>query len=103
MGRQQNASYFFQFGVMSRYPIGRPGWSVLISCPSVLSGHWECTDHAETFDGSLSYWKVFWRWGGHYRDFTVSGTPTDAVRFAFYTATTPRFQPLWLMDGATQP
>jgi hypothetical protein len=44
--------YYFQYGMMSRYPIGHPGWSVSFTCPSYLvGGNWECLDQSDTLPG----------------------------------------------------
>jgi hypothetical protein len=68
----QNASYFYQFGVMSAYPISRGGWSVTFGCPATLAvGVWTCVEHARSLIGEDSYWKVIWRWGEDYPGVSV--------------------------------
>lgn len=58
---------FFQFGIMSAYPIGHGGWEVAASCPSVLNGSkWGCLEDVELFQGDISFWKALWRWGENY-------------------------------------
>ena len=58
---------FFQFGVMSAFPIDHPGWMVTVACPSIVSNStWVCIDHAEFFQGDISFWKALWRWGESY-------------------------------------
>jgi hypothetical protein len=91
----QTASYFFQFGVMSRYPIGQGDWRVLISCPSLFNGTWSCIDHAMTLDGSQSFWKIFWRWGEDYQGVSVTSTRTGEIQFGYSGESTPSFQRLW--------
>lgn len=58
---------FFQFGIMSAYPIGHGGWEVGASCPSTLSGgKWKCLGDVAFFQGDISFWKALWRWGEDY-------------------------------------
>ncbi|HZW85328.1 MAG TPA: hypothetical protein VFE91_05445, partial [Nitrososphaerales archaeon] len=93
-GQSQAASYFFQFGVSSAYPIGHPGWSVTISCPAVLTSGWTCVDHANAVQGSQSYWKVIWRWGEDYPNvgFSAEGT---AVVFGYSALSTNSGAKIW--------
>jgi hypothetical protein len=88
--------YFFQYGIMSRYPIGRPGWSVSFTCPSYLvGGNWECLDHSDTLQGDQSYWKVIWRWGESYVNVAATANGTAGVTFSYSSSTMPSFSPLW--------
>lgn len=95
--REQAAAYFYQFGVMSRYPIGHGGWGVTFYCPSVLvPGGWTCMTHAGTLQGASSYWKVIWRWGDDYPGVVVSSPEPGTAVFGFSpTETTPNLQGLW--------
>jgi hypothetical protein len=92
---QQNASYFFQFGIMSRYSIGHGGWSVALACPAILNPAWRCVDHASTLNGDQSYWKVFWRWGEDYQAVSVSSTQGQTVLFGYSPSGTRSFASLW--------
>jgi len=92
----QSASYFYQFGISSKYPLGRGGWSVEFYCPSVeVNGSWSCIQHAKTVQGGQSFWKVLWRWGEDYPSASVeSPHPFDAiVRYSADSA--GNFQTLW--------
>ncbi len=91
----QKASYFFQFGIMSSYPIGQGGWRVRLSCPSLLEGTWGCVDHAMTLSGGDSFWKYFWRWGEDYKGVSIISPRTGEVTFAYAGANAPSFLPLW--------
>ena len=91
----QKASYFFQFGVMSRYPIGHGGWKVLLTCPSLENVTWSCVKHAMTLDGSQSFWKILWRWGEDYQDMSVTSTRPGEIQFGFSNESTPSFRQLW--------
>ena len=92
----QSGSYFFQFGIMSRYPIGHKGWAVELTCPAVLDADWSCVPHARTLAGDQSFWKVFWRWGEDYPETTVASPQPDLLIFGFSPASsTPSFQRLW--------
>ena len=91
----QQASYFFQFGVMSRYPIGHGGWSVDIFCPAVLVATWRCVDHAMTLAGDQSFWKIFWRWGEDYPGVSVSSPRIYEIAFGYAEGSTPSFRGLW--------
>ena len=91
----QKASYFFQFGVMSRYPIGHGGWKVFMTCPSLRNVTWSCVDHVLTLDGSQSFWKFLWRWGEDYQGMSVSSSQPGEVEFGYSNQSTPSFQRLW--------
>jgi len=91
----QKASYFFQFGVMSRYPIGHGGWRVLLTCPSLENVTWSCVKHAMTLNGSQSYWKILWRWGEDYQGTSVTSARPEEIQFGYSTESTPSFQQLW--------
>ncbi len=95
LGPQQTGSYFFQFGMMSRYPIGHGGWTVAISCPSLLTTQWSCVDHAKTLQGGQSFWKVFWRWGEDYPNVKVSAAGTDRIAFGYSPTSVQSFVALW--------
>ena len=88
---------FFQFGIMSAYPIGHSGWSVGVSCTSILSGsRWECLDHVELFQGDVSYWKALWRWGENYPGVgaTIDLAQKTAI-FQYSQQPTRDFQTAW--------
>lgn len=58
---------FYQFGLMSAYPINHAGWSATVSCPAILENStWQCVSHVELLQGDQSYWKALWRWGESY-------------------------------------
>jgi hypothetical protein len=89
--------YFFQFGAMSRYPLTDPGWSVTLSCPSIVAGGaWRCVDHARTMEGDESTWKALWRWGEDYPHMVVtqSGNYSFTLEYSD-TSTLKSFQELW--------
>jgi len=88
---------FFQFGVMSAFPIEHPGWRVTVACPSiVLNSTWACIDHAEFFQGDSSYWKALWRWGENYPSAGAAADP-GAKTMTFQYSETPAqdFQTAW--------
>ena len=92
----QSGSYFFQFGVMSRYPIGHAGWTIALTCPAILNVRWTCVPHARTLAGDQSFWKVFWRWGEDYPNATDVSPQPDLLIFGFSSASsTPSFEGLW--------
>ena len=93
----EKAAYFFQFGIMSRYPIGHGGWKVSFSCPSTLAeGRWTCIPHAGTLLGDDSYWKVIWRWGEDYPNISVGASRPWTAAFAYSsTNATGDLQALW--------
>ena len=91
----QKASYFFQFGIMSRYSMGHGGWEVAMSCPAVLEGAWKCVDHAMTLTGSQSFWKIFWRWGEDFEGVNVASPRPGNVEFTYTGVSTPSFRALW--------
>ena len=89
--------YFFQFGVMSRYPIGHAGWNVNFTCPAFLANQtWTCIGHALSLQGDQSYWKALWRWGENYRGVAAVPEPIDqSVTFSYSSTTLPDFQVFW--------
>jgi hypothetical protein len=95
LGPQQTGSYFFQFGIMSRYPIGHGGWTVALTCPSILTSEWNCVDHAETLAGDQSFWKVFWRWGEDYPGVSVNSAQAQRLVFEYSSTTATSFRVLW--------
>lgn len=94
---EQSAAYFFQFGVMSRYPIGHGGWKIAVYCPSIeQAGNWECIQHAKTVQGDQSFWKVLWRWGESYPNVSVSSAGKWVAQFEYRPgSTTGNFEYLW--------
>lgn len=91
------SAYFFQFGIMSRYAIERAGWETTISCPAYLRNDaWQCVNHAQSLQGSASYWKVLWRWGATYPFVdVVSNSEGPSVSFFYSNSTAPSLQQLW--------
>jgi hypothetical protein len=94
----QSGSYFFQFGILSRYAVGQPGWDVTFTCPAFLADStWVCVPHANSLQGGQSFWKALWRWGENYG--SVSVTPvaqSHSVVFTYSSSSTmPSFQKLW--------
>ena len=89
--------YFFQYGIMSRYPIGHAGWSVSFTCPSYLdSGNWRCIGHSDSIQGDQSYWKVIWRWGEpYYGVIATSNSTNPTVTFSYSSSTLQSFSMLW--------
>ena len=92
---QQNAAYFYQFGIMSRYPIGGGGWDVELSCPSILTSGWNCVQHAKTLEGDQSYWKVIWRWGELYPNVSITTDGLQGVLLSYSKDSTTSLQTLW--------
>lgn len=94
---EEKAVYFYQFGIMSGYPIGHGGWQVALACPSTLvNSSWTCVDHASSLQGSHSFWKVIWRWGEDYPDVSVSSPGAFSVVFAYdKSGATESFSTLW--------
>lgn len=88
---------FFQFGVMSGYPIERPGWRVAVECPSLYIGAtWECLKSVEFFQGDISFWKALWRWGENYPGAGASVDPgNDTFVLHFSTEGLRDFQKAW--------
>jgi hypothetical protein len=88
---------FFQFGVMSAFPIGHSGWRVTVACPSTLSNStWVCIDHAEFFQGDISFWKALWRWGENYPNVGATVNPeAKTVTFQYSQAQVHDFQTAW--------
>ena len=92
----QSGSYFFQFGIMSRYPIGHAGWAVALTCPAILNVAWSCVSHAKTLAGDQAFWKVFWRWGEDDPGTTVASPKSDLLEFGFSPGySTASFVRLW--------
>ncbi len=92
---QQTGAYFFQFGIMSRHPVGHGGWRVELICPSLLTSEWGCVGHAKTIAGGQSFWKVIWRWGEGYPDAAVDVYDYRAIDFGFSPNPAPSFKTLW--------
>lgn len=93
---EQKAAYFYQFGIMSLYPIGHGGWRVVMRCPSLLTnGSWSCVSHASTLQGVDSYWKVIWRWGESYADVSVTSPAAGTIDFGYSSPGTASFSALW--------
>ena len=95
LGPGQSGSYFFQFGMMSGYPIGHGGWSVELTCPSLLTKTWSCVSHAKTLAGDQSYWKVFWRWGENYPNVSEAAEGAQSIGFSFAQTSARNFEQLW--------
>ncbi len=93
----QGGTPFFQFGVMSAFPIGHPGWRVTVSCPSMEVGStWRCIDHAGIVQGDNSYWKFIWRWGENYPDVGAATSPkTKTMTFQYSQVPVQDFQTAW--------
>jgi hypothetical protein len=80
----QQSANFYQFGVMSRYPLGHGGWSVTFDCPETLQNHtWACIEQAETAEGGYSFWKVLWRWGEDYPNVVVTGASNNSFTLGY--------------------
>ncbi len=80
---QQRASYFFQFGISSKYPV-TGDWSVRFGCPSYLANSsWTCIGHAQTLQGGDSFWKVLWRWGEDYPNVAFEPLGNYSVDFRY--------------------
>lgn len=121
-GSSSSGFYFFQYGMMSRYPIAHGGWRVTFQCPeyslsaigrgatSNASGvgngislpptsdsNWECIGHSDSVQGDLSYWKVFWRWGEPYYNVVAHPNASAfAVTFSYSaTSTVDNYQRFW--------
>jgi hypothetical protein len=88
---------FFQFGIMSSYPIGHGGWEVASSCPSILAGgRWGCLRDVEFFQGDISFWKALWRWGENYPDVgAVVDQGSETMTFHYSTEGFHDFQRAW--------
>jgi hypothetical protein len=99
---QTTGFYFFQYGLMSAYPIGHGGWSVSFVCPSYLTGtsdDWKCVQHSDSVQGDKAYWKAIWRWGQPYSNVIPvverNGT-SPVVTFSYSPSSTmPSFESLW--------
>src|SRR5271157_533416 len=96
MSTQQEA-IFYQFGMMSRYPLGHGGWYVSFFCPQTLQNHnWVCVSHAQTAEGGFSFWKVLWKWGEDYPNVVVQSAGNDSFSLAYSPSSTMKSQvPLW--------
>lgn len=89
---------FFQYGIMSRYPIGHGGWSVAFTCPAYLdNGNWTCVTHSESVQGDQSYWKAVWRWGEPYANvMVVANGSSPSLTFTYNPSSTlENFEQLW--------
>jgi hypothetical protein len=88
---------FFQFGIMSAYPIGHGGWEVASSCPSTLvGGRWGCLGDVEFFQGDISFWKALWRWGENYPDVgAMVGQGNQTMILHYSTDSFHSFQKAW--------
>jgi len=97
IGELGGGFHFFQFGIMSRYPIPHSGWSANFECPSVLkNGTWVCIDHAQTVQGADSYWKVLWKWGDSYSHVVATTIGENEFTMSFSpTSTMSSYQVLW--------
>jgi hypothetical protein len=93
---EQKAAYFYQFGIMSSYPIGQGGWKVTMRCPALLwNGSWSCVSHAGTLQGADSYWKVIWRWGESYPGVSIVSPISGTIDFGYSASGTGSFSTLW--------
>jgi len=88
---------FFQFGMMSSFPIDHAGWRVTISCPSILvNSTWICVNHAELLQGDQSLWKAIWRWGEPYSDVGATiDQEAKNITFKYSQATVQSFETAW--------
>lgn len=88
---------FFQFGVMSAYPIDNAGWRATVSCPSTLeNSSWTCIKHAELLQGDQSYWKAIWRWGESYPGVGATiNQRSKEISFQYSQGTLANFQIAW--------
>jgi hypothetical protein len=85
----QQLAIFYQFGIMSRYPLGHGGWSVTFDCPQTLQNHtWSCVSQAETAEGGYSFWKVLWRWGEDYPNVIVTSAGNDSFTLGYSPSST---------------
>ena len=85
----QQLAIFYQFGIMSRYPLGHGGWSVTFECPQTLQNHsWTCVRQAETAEGGYSFWKVLWRWGEDYPNVVVTNAGNDSFALGYSPSST---------------
>jgi hypothetical protein len=85
----QQLAIFYQFGIMSRYPLGHGGWSVTFDCPQTFQNHtWACVSKAETAEGGYSFWKVLWRWGEDYPNVVVTGAGNDTFTLGYSPSST---------------
>jgi hypothetical protein len=88
---------FFQFGVMSAFPIGRSGWRLVVSCPAIIKNStWRCIDHAGLVQGDNSYWKFIWRWGENYPGVGATTTKdAKTIVFQYSQVSVHDFQSAW--------
>jgi len=88
---------FFQFGVMSAFPIDHSGWKVTIACPSILlNSTWVCINHAELFQGDSSFWKALWRWGENYPNVGATvNTEAKTMTFQYSQVPVQDYQTAW--------
>jgi len=95
------ATYFYQFGVASKYPVS--GWKVLLLYPSFrYQGSWRVMERANIIQGDYSYWKAEYRWGGEpYEGVTVEANltnpelPSGTAEFVYSGGTVRDNSPLW--------
>jgi hypothetical protein len=94
--QQQSGNYFFQFGILSLYPIGHDGWDVSFSCPAYSTNStWTCMPHSSSIQGGQSFWKDLWRWGENYDGVVASSTGGSSVAFSYGAMTLGNFQKFW--------
>lgn len=94
--QQQSGNYFYQFGILSLFPIGHGGWDVTFSCPAYTSNSsWTCMSHASSIQGGQSFWKDLWRWGESYSGVAVFNITGHSVTFGYGTTTMGNFQRFW--------
>jgi hypothetical protein len=88
---------FFQFGIMSSYPIRQEGWRASVSCPSILEDStWICIHHADLLQGDQSFWKAIWRWGEPYNNVGATVNPGERkMTFEYSPGTFQSFQVAW--------
>jgi hypothetical protein len=93
-----SSTFLFQYGIMSRFPIGHGGWSVSFTCPAyLLNSSWTCASRSASIQGDQSFWKAIWRWGNPYPD--VAALPNAAnhsVTFTYESSVLlPSFESFW--------
>ncbi|MFI5421026.1 MAG: hypothetical protein ACHQ1H_08675, partial [Nitrososphaerales archaeon] len=88
---------FFQFGIMSSFPIGHSGWEATLICPSILKNStWLCIDHSQLLQGDQSYWKAVWRWGESYQNVeAVINQEAREITFQYSKVTLQNFENGW--------
>ena len=96
---------FFQFGMMSAFPIGHGGWRVTISCPSILvNTTWTCINHAELLQGDQSFWKAVWRWGEPYPHVTaIINSEAQEYVFPVFPDNGPEFSACLVINSISEP